>query len=436
LIVSKECLLRCLAISNQGTAVGMIGWVEYGAENFSRIFDGPMLILRDLAYTFACLGERKKTIDSLQSLTTKCDQHLPVYHPMTLCAMLDLAGAARLASCLTLQQTTMKDFAIRLAFYLSEQEQCFFSKLSAVSGCEKSQEKTVIQVDDNTAGITMLKAFTEAFENQLSETLLKRVCGCSKNVANEILLAGHCYLADSLMVLANCILTAESLFGGTSLKKRTSRFYWKKAYKHYEVAFKGLTQQKKKLSNSAVLSASYGMARCLREIGQREQALQILSSAVTALGRQANMTFENEDVADRSGISLSMLPRSHAAARRSFLSKTSSYNREYSLALFLWLMAVISVESVPCRERGRMRALSLLHAASETLRGFIAAQHTTEPGEDDLLHIKTCSDLLRRIEEEAKVLLEPIKNAFAEASSQKAPKGSGRTTASSDVVAV
>ena len=102
------------------------------------------------------------------------------------------------------------------------------------------------------------------------------------------------------------------------------------------------------------------------------------------------------------------------------------------MALFLWLMAVFSVEDQP-NERGRMRALSLLHAASETLRNVVSEtmqnnppEAEIQPSDDALSYHQTCRELLVRVEQEARDLLEPLEDAVAEAAPRKDMCDKGR----------
>ena len=68
----------------------------------------------------------------------------------------------------------------------------------------------------------------------------------------------------------------------------------------------------------------------------------------------------------------------------------------------LWMMAALTVEQSP-DERGRMRALNLLHSASKALRRVLGR---TE-GMDDVTR-RTCLELYECVEEEARLLFEPI----------------------------
>ena len=269
-----------------------------------------------------------------------------------------------------------------------------------------------------------------------------------------MLLMNHCYLADSISVLANCVGASETLFGVSPDARNSSKYYWQAAYVHYETAFKGFLRSKSSLSDDSVVSVAYGVARCLRELGYREKALQILSSLVSALGQQEaklgsirnykqvhrherdkerGIGDQNEE--EPNSISLSFVPNLGGASRSLLLTQSNRRRgrREQSMALCLWLMAIFSVEEHP-NERGRMRALSLLHAASEALQRVVthpskppvshrtgssrAVTKSTSLGWRPLSYQETCMELLLRIEREAKDLLEPLEVAAAEAALQ------------------
>ena len=157
---------------------------------------------------------------------------------------------------------------------------------------------------------------------------------------------------------------------------------------------------------------------------QRSKALQILSSIVSALGRinddrpvrhdtliQEPMTFLPDQVGATASHTIPKQPRS----------------RERSIelmALCLWTMAMYSVEERQS-ERGRMRALRLLHTAAEALRSVGATDGVDStirglPKNTETIPSKNAriNTLLRRIEQEAEKMLQPIAPAVEEAAPQ------------------
>jgi hypothetical protein len=431
LSLSKECLLRCLSIANQGTSVGMTGWLEYGAgTSFGRIAGRPFETLHQLACSFAWSNDWKGAIDVLGSLVARCEQHLPLYHPTTISAMLDLAGAAKIVANHVLERKMLGCVVERLVFYLSEKERFFFTRYGISSKTATSDAVVVRRFDNGIDGISMLRSFVEVLERNLSRDFLHVLEEVYKGGSVDIKLVNHCLLADALSVTANCVSVSETLFGSSRDSSARSRCYWQWAYKHYETAFKGWTNNNRSSSDENVVSAAYGLARCLRELGKRHVSVQILSSVVSALdsrdkgpakdhqkayGQEEGGAINQKDDVHYGAPSISFLPHRKTASVGFFSAENRQGRgkREISMALCLWLMSVLSVEENP-NERGRVRALSLLHAASETLQNVLSdkaealhAQSTMDPNDDDSYQ-RPFHEIMLRIEQEAKDLLEPF----------------------------
>ncbi|CAB9499461.1 expressed unknown protein [Seminavis robusta] len=436
LSVSKDCLLRCLAVSNQGTAHGMIGWLEYGASNsFGRIASSPFYALKELAYAFASAGDWYFAMDVLRAQVTRCDQHLPLYHPLTLTSLIHLAGAARKARQPTTSLQVFEEAAARLAFYLAEQEQSISSAFQSPdgTGTERENHVDVILCEPaDSDAVSMLEAFVKSFEEQLSRSQLLQLVGVDgdKNEPNDISNSSHFFQGHAYSVLANCVAAREKELGlGTKNKSRTSSSFWKAAFKHYEACFKGLLSNKRKLIDESVVTAALGMTRCLRDLGQRGKALHILSSIVSAFGREdvsssgsnyASAPTDDNDNQEQQAISTVSfaMPGSIDRVFRTKRSVNSLERRKELMALCLWAMARYSVEQHKS-ERGRMRALSLLHSAAETLRPF-AVERTTDKKAASTAKSNSRT-LLLLIEEEAKNMLEPIADAVEEAAPRQVP---------------
>ena len=414
--ISRECLLRCLAITNQGTSVGMTGWLEYGADNsFGRISDRPFETLHQLACNLASRNDWGGALDVLEALVSRCEQHLPLYHPTTLSSLLDLAGAARMNSNKSLENKVISSVAEKLAFYLVEQENNFFSNVNRSSQEGRQGEIAVLRFDNGIDGIMMLRSFVEMYEAQASRAFLRILCGAGGGSCDDLKFINHCLLADAMSVLANCMLAAERLFGASSDVVTNSRYYWRRAYSNYEAAFKGWVGKKHSIGDDCVFSAVYGISRCLRELGQRQKSMQILSSVVSALEKTKAETeaIKEEATETYSNDAFCFLPSRHSTSRKLCLTKSCHYGgrKEYSMALCLWLMATLAVEDSP-NERGRIRALSLLHAASEELQTVLSA---SGPGDSMMISYKQkCYDILMRVEQEAKELLEPWEAATSD----------------------
>jgi hypothetical protein len=97
--LQEMTLLRSLSLSNQAMSVGMAGWLEYGSsELLDRSIDRSFEVMENLACLHARQGRWMVAVDILRALVMKCEQHLPLYHPVTLVSMIDLAGALTEAS--------------------------------------------------------------------------------------------------------------------------------------------------------------------------------------------------------------------------------------------------------------------------------------------------------------------------------------------------
>jgi hypothetical protein len=429
---SKDCLLRCLAVANQGTAAGMIGWLEYGADNsYGRIASSPFSALEELAYAFASVGNWHLAVDVLRAQVSKCDQHLPLYHPCTLAAMIHLSGAERVAGHSVMAMRSLGEAAARLSFYLVEQESQVFLKFRGPSeNIVIGSTAEVIQFQPiDLDALSMLQAFVRAFEVQVSGRFLNIVGIDGAGNPNDIFHACQSFRADAFSVLANCLAARETQLGLTiEDKRRTSKMYWRAAYKRYEAAFKGLLLSQRKLTDDSVVSAAHGMARCLRELSQRSKALHILSSIISAFGRTEEGKPEPHGKLGQA--SMTFLPgQGGAAGRFSLPNPLQPRERNIELmALCLWTMALYSVEENKS-ERGRMRALSLLHSAAEALRITVYATNcihsptTGTPKKPETVPSVPSSNtrvhtLLRCIEQEATKLLRPIAVAVEEAAPQ------------------
>ena len=440
LSLAKQCLLRSLAISNQGSAVGMTGWLEYGAGNsFGRMTNTAFVALGDLAHIYAASGDWHGAMDVLRCQVSRCDQHLPIYHPTTLSSILDLAGAAGMAAQPMVERNLIREVSTRFSFYLAEQEErC----LSYALRSDATKAVFVHEGDIGVGAASMLQGFVEAFQTHFSRAFIRLVGYDAEGRPKHVLLVSHILSGDSLSVLANCFSSGEV----HACESGRSHVYWRAAYRHYEAAFKGFLLHKHKLSDDEVVSAACGMARYLRALNRGEKASQILSSVVAALGREeavvsSEPALERNYAQDDVIVRTSFLPTIRPTSTRLCLTQYNNQkeNREQSMALCLWLMAILAVEDSP-DERGRMRALSMLHAASEALQSIVSySRDKTKPPTDQfntaskikaLTYSQSCHALLLLIEEEAKELLTAVENAVADA----APRGCNKKNSYASVM--
>jgi hypothetical protein len=275
-----------------------------------------------------------------------------------------------------------------MSVYLAHHEALFFDQEQASAEFE-SNVKRVIMFHNPEDIIEVLHDFASELLNQLSRRFLQKI-----PANHPARLLNHSLAADSLVVLANCLSAVQEKNIPTVKSKSTRRdkgtkgsvYYWSLAYKHYQHALRGWLQIGT-LSDPMAASTTYSCARCLRELGMLDQALTLLNTLSSTMKETMTMTEEN--------------PASPDACRRTQI-----------FVLGLWLTATLTVEQSP-DERGRMRALSLLHAASNALRHVLRYMDDM----DEAARV-VFLDLYECIEDEACVLFDPLRSIPSDDSSE------------------
>jgi hypothetical protein len=392
--LSRQCLSRCLSVSNQVASTGMMGWLEYGSSTHVRDIERPFEIQHAVACNYAHRQMWEDAEDTLKALVMSLEQQFPPYHPTTLAALLDLAAVSSVTSNDTFANRTVKKVSQRLSLYLSEVEDRFLSRREEYV-TDRQTNDAVFRIDDDRDWLSMLTTFVSTFESHLDRELV-RIIGSDSHIA----LVHHCLVADSLVVLANCVATAtqSSISGATCAAE-----YWRQALIHYRYALKGFTR-KVGLDDPNVAAVAYGAARCLRELGRTEEALQVLckivdisEQAVAAESIATKSTPRNVS-SDRDQRKSSFLPQRCFRRRKPAQSKTQGCKRMPS-ALCFWLMAALTADINP-DERGRDRALNLLCSASKSLQAGLV----DIPERDSSTKVAYI-EFLQTIEDEAKRLL-------------------------------
>ena len=397
----RRCLLRCLKISNQALSIGMTGWLEYGSSGpLDRLTGLPFVVLRNIAYDFA---RRKKWEDAqcvLSALVVRCEQQLPLHHPTTLSSMLDLAISSTMLCRSELAERLLSRAAERLSTYLAETESQYLSHI-AKSRSGKPRD-TLFSVEKGRESLFKLQTFVSLFQFQLCRDITSLT-----DHDDEIILVNHCFLADSLAVLANCIAAARSTLGSTTeAARRRGDHYWRLAFAHYQRAFDGFAKTKG-LGDPSVSRAAYGIARCLREFGETEKALELLTLVVSFSKPVPEEETKESAVEARKDetkepTAPSFLPRS-LFIRSQMVSNGVRGNKDTSAALCLWLMAILSLDQSP-NEEGRERAFSYLHAASVSLQ--TALNKVSDADDEETKEM--CVGFLAMIEDEAMQISEPM----------------------------
>jgi len=385
--------------------------LEYGSSNpLDRNVNLPLELLQQLACNMGRTKEWVRASDVLSALVLRCEQHLPLCHPTTLCAMLDLAGALTESDRVEIATSVLGKVIDMLSSFLSDLESLFFDQCYARAFYEDNPNQVVF-FDENVDAVSMMQAFTSNLRTNLSREFLK-ILGPNHRIS----LLNHSLVGDACSVLGNCLSAGEKTIetnprstsadhGGNN----GSGYFWALAFSHYELALKGWTKVES-LSHPNAASAAYSVARCLRELGKLDQALKILETLASCLEQKLDLelmaaktgTKEPESYSQRPTAptsNLSFLPRH----KRHVSSPQITYRQEQTSVLCFWMMAVLTVEHSP-DERGRSRALSLLHTASMTLQRALANADM-----DDQTRV-VCLDLYAKVEAEALDIFEPLQN--------------------------
>lgn len=391
-----DTLDRSLEIANQAGATGMMGWLEYGSSSpIDRMVERPLDIMGKIASIYSSLGDWDSASVVLWSLHLRCEQHLPLYHPLSLSAMLDLSAALLELGQGGIASKLIHRTNLRLSMYLLEQEDRFL-KYTRSTGMKNGAKSRNYKSENDP--IVMLQAFLVKMKRQQKRHM--SLVLSDKHPINLLLL---CFLGDTITVLANC-LTIRSSSDDTSQTEKTkcldlSQNLWSIGGECYRVALDGWVRMYG-IRHPNVPVTSCGLARSLREVGCRAEAIVVLSSVVGAWkGNSPLKDLElnnNEDERPSNGMHEKSL-FSHLSSKNSNavpvdIQSQNDLTNEEGLALCLWWMAVYFVESSPT-ERGRIRALSLLHASSESLQLAFRKSSCTKN-----------FDLLTLVEKEAKEL--------------------------------
>lgn len=400
---ATKCLLRCLNISNQAISTGMTGWLEYGCSSpLDRLTQRPFSVLRLIAYDYLRQDNLGDAECVLSALVLQCEQNLPLYHPTTLTALLDLAIVSSLMENDDFSGRIVMRVAKRVSFYLSEMEGNYLSHLAG-SRSHGNQGNASIRIEDGRDSIFMLNAFAALFQKELNRDIISLV-----KQDHAVVLIHHCFVADAFAVLANCVTAARSAFGAASGSgSEYGTGLWRLAYAHYERAFTGSVSTMG-IGHASVSRAAYGMARCMREFEETETALEFLSLVVSAASESIpNLQDVGASHSSQDAIfsSVSFLPHLSTTFSSSILMASDARaNALLSSALCLWLMAIFSLDCAP-NEYGRERAFNYLHAASVSLQSALESVSLSVDGES--LKI-TIVGFLGMIEDEAMQISEPL----------------------------
>jgi hypothetical protein len=275
--VGDRPLLRDFTIANQAVSHGTsTAQATFGTLNTAR----PLDVLGKLAYHHAMRKDWQASISVLRALVLQCEHHLPLYHPLTLSSLLDLEAALTKASVHTTARQVLEQATDRLAFYLAQQEGAYLEFRDELQS--SSNQNVTFQELSGANFLSVLRAFTSLFDELIGLDFLQ-LFGSD----NDITLINHCLLGDTLSVLANYLRLIET---GMDARKDlsaslTCNTYLSAGCQHCLLAFEGCTRRKCGLTHPNVTAIACTIARCLREVGNVDISIQILSSVVGATSR-------------------------------------------------------------------------------------------------------------------------------------------------------
>ena len=370
---AKQSLTASVADRTQAVLLLMQGVsaVDHAAAGYSSSLHSNMLspsldtsveILEALAAFHGAHGDWDSASSILQSLMLRSEEHLPLHHPIAIAVTIDLAACylncgqeERAIKC---SERVMQ----RLGTYLKEQEEAYFLA-RRVHLLNRGYEN----------GLDILgtmKAYVAGLCRMKRREMAKIV-----GPTHPMTLLFHSCLGDALSVLANCVglskhsdsslcVCCRTPFEAklVSVASRTS-FVWEVAAIHYRTALRGWISSSGAF-NANVPSTAASLARCLRELGRREEALKVLSLAIKAAKEDITPSTDEAKSLCRNGSdndAISGRSRPEWLPRGSH--QTDSGKKEF-LAMLMWLMAVYAVEQ-DHGEAGRMRATTLLRAISK-----------------------------------------------------------------------
>eukprot|EP00541_Cyclophora_tenuis_P011605 CAMPEP_0116542046 /NCGR_PEP_ID=MMETSP0397-20121206/806_1 /TAXON_ID=216820 /ORGANISM="Cyclophora tenuis, Strain ECT3854" /LENGTH=403 /DNA_ID=CAMNT_0004066027 /DNA_START=129 /DNA_END=1340 /DNA_ORIENTATION=- len=366
-----------------------------------RSVDRAFEVMENLACLHAEKGSWDVAVDVLRTLVMRCEQYLPIYHPMTLSALLDLSASLIESSREESARLVIARASKRLAFYLSEQEEHF---LDAQTDWTESGERVSFQPHSASDFVSMLEEFTKALQRLMGRPFVRLL-----DANNSVLLLNHTILGDASAVLANCL-------GFVEQGQERSSSYWCLSYQSYRRAFEGWASQGQSLGHPNISTVACGIARCLRERGEIGKAIKILTTVLSARkGGFRATTTTRKKVKTKTASPFPMVtympPNNRGRNALSSVAWTLADDHQVN-ALCLWSLAVYSVEMNPS-ERGRIRALSLLHDSADAIRKAIEEANRSSSQQAEL------KDMMVRVESEAKELFQPLQAAEDESVRQQ-----------------
>jgi hypothetical protein len=395
---AKKSLETSLEITYHANSIGMTGWLGYGKSTvLDRALERPYFTLSNLASFHASSEDWTSSVSILKSLMLRCEHHLPLYHPITIVTILDVAAGLTVLNKEKIAQNYIIQARSRLVMYLQEQEDaCRRLHTMHLSRKEEPYQYFKLVGLDH---YSMLRSFTQSMRVSLRRKLLKRIPN-----ENFPKILNHCFVSDSLMVLGHCLKNVKSDSGND----KEIDMLFSLAGEEYRRALNALIPSKGS-SDPNSIAVSCGLAYCLSELKRPNEGLHLLSTIISSslhtlqTGKKQNHPqniFELEEDYDGNF--------------KIITSKLGLSLRE-SIASALRLMAHLHLEERP-NEEGRVAAIGQMRIALELITKSESSVET-----------KHCKSMRRTIKKELKTLLEDTRYSAADNISLTRPNGTSPT---------
>jgi hypothetical protein len=394
---ASKCILRSIAISSQAASLGMTGWLEYGSSApFNR--SGKLLfdLLYDLAACHANGGRWEGVVDALQATVAWCDEHEHPCHPRSLVALLDLSASLPSLGMLGLSTGILSLFYRRCSNHLATLEAACFERLND-QVLDGWKVVPTFRLENGPSPFSALESFCQTLHD-----LLNRRFASILGPGHPVIAHHRSVLGDAYSVLASCTSAAEALHGNSPEPSSDALGHWRMALDQYSAVFYGEDWSRSTAAAAASWYATaHRMARCLHELGNRDEALELLTTALSEDPATSLLNLPGSGPSDGnesassgpSFVPTADLPTNQPPLVHLCVARASCH----------WLAAVLSAEvSAPPvgRLEGWTRAMSCLRSASHWYQSALRFLPPDAAAARD-----ECLSQLGTVEEEARRLL-------------------------------
>ena len=315
--------------------------VDGAAIDHGAVIDPSVALeMHSAIVMFHCQVQRdwERASSVLQSLILRVKDHVPAHHPILLACNIDLAACYLHCGCEDLSSKCCKRAKQSLDAYLRQLEEVYF--VSAQNRAEAiSAMKTLI------ATLSSLK------RRRMTKFL---------GQAHPMSLFFQCCLGDAFSVLAKCVGSSptfasnsnicgccgEASVGSAVVLSNSAKSLWKIGAHTYRTALQGWVTISG-TDHPNVASTASALARCLRELDRRDEAIRVLS-LVTDAAPDKEESSQVHPKASPQGI--------HWMESEETVQK----RKEEQLAISMWLLAVYETERIDTANERREKAIHIL----------------------------------------------------------------------------